>query len=197
MLDKLPVQNFCREPPLDRETFTSRPKKEGKMCMQDNVCNNFLYYLYYTVSHHLSYVCGLVLVASSWWPRLGGLVLVASSWWPRLGGLVLVASSWWPRLGGLVLVASSWWPRLGGLVLVASSWWPRLGGLVLVASSWWPRLGGLVLVASSWWPRLGGLVCQVEWVHPHPQLAKKPPKFLVYLLTIVAIHGEEPTSQLG
>ena len=45
---------------------------------------------------------------------------------------------------------------------------------------------------------LGGLVCQVEWVHPHPQLAKKPPKFLVYLLTTVAIHGEEePTSQLG
>ena len=74
----------------------------------------------------------------------------------------------------------------------------RLGGLVLVALSWWPCLGGLVLVALSWWPCLGSLVRQVEWVQPHPQLAKKPPKFLVYFLTIVAMLGEEePTSQLG
>ena len=53
-------------------------------------------------------------------------------------------------------------------------------------------------MALSWWPCLGGLVRQVEWVHPHPQLAKNPPKFLVYLLTIVVMLGEEePTSQLG
>ena len=56
----------------------------------------------------------------------------------------------------------------------------------------------LCLLCLSWWPCLGGLVRQVEWVHPYPQLAKKPPKFLVYLLTIVAMLGEEePTSQLG
>ena len=56
----------------------------------------------------------------------------------------------------------------------------------------------LCLLCLFWWPCLDGLVRQVEWVHPHPQLAKKPPKCLVYLLTIVAMLGEEePTSQLG
>ena len=56
----------------------------------------------------------------------------------------------------------------------------------------------LYLLHLSWWLCLGGLVRQVEWVHPHPQLAKKPPKFLVYLLTMVAMLGEEkPTSHLG
>ena len=72
MLDKLTVQNLCREPPLDRETFASHPKKEGKMCMQDNVCNNFILpALHSEASPLLSYVCYI---------RLGGLVLVALSW---------------------------------------------------------------------------------------------------------------------
>ena len=115
MLDKLTIQNLCREPSLDRETFASRPKK----CVCKIMFVITLYYLHYTVRNHLSYVCYVC-------------------------------------------------------------------------------LGGLVLVALSWWPCLGGLVRQVEWVHPQPQLAKKLPKFLVYLLTIVAMLGEEePTSQLG
>ena len=54
------------------------------------------------------------------------------------------------------------------------------------------------LLCPSWWPCLDGLVRQVEWVHPHPQLAQKPPKFLVHLLTIVAMLGEvEPQANWG
>ena len=66
MLDKLMVQNLCREPPLDWETFASRPKKEEKMCTQDNICNNFVLPALHSEASPLISAMS-ILVALSWW----------------------------------------------------------------------------------------------------------------------------------
>ena len=60
MLDKLTVQIFLGNPLWIEEPL---PHIEEKMCMQDNVCNNFVLPALYSEASPL-----LCLLCPSWWP---------------------------------------------------------------------------------------------------------------------------------